>query len=85
MKPFFNAQMKAWNQEAAADDLAPEVRQTIAHGETAGKNAGWIQAPDGAKEKFPSSPGSAALADHLRDGDTEDERDGGGGADGKVA
>jgi hypothetical protein len=29
--------MKAWNQEAAACDLAPEARQTIAHGGTVGK------------------------------------------------
>jgi hypothetical protein len=37
MKPFFNPQMKAWNQQAAAGDLAPEARQTIAHGGTVGK------------------------------------------------
>jgi hypothetical protein len=37
MKPFSDAQMKAWNQQAAAGDLAPEVRQVIAHGETVGK------------------------------------------------
>jgi hypothetical protein len=37
MKPLSNPQMKAWNQEAAAGDLAPEARQTIAHGETVGK------------------------------------------------
>jgi hypothetical protein len=37
MKPFFSPQMKAWNKEATAADLAPEARQTIAHGETVGK------------------------------------------------
>jgi hypothetical protein len=26
MKPFSDAQMKAWNQKAAAGDLAPEAR-----------------------------------------------------------
>jgi len=65
MKPFFNTPMKAWNQQAAAGDLAPEARQIIAHRETVGKNAGLIQAPDGAKEEFPSSPESAAPAGAL--------------------
>jgi hypothetical protein len=37
MKTFSDVQMKAWNQEAAAGDLAPEARQTIAHGETVGE------------------------------------------------
>jgi hypothetical protein len=40
------------NQETAAGDLAPEARQTIAHSANCGKNAGWIQAPDGAKGKL---------------------------------
>jgi hypothetical protein len=52
MKPFSDAQMKAWNQEAAAGDLALEARQTIAHGETVGKMRDGFKPRTGRKKNL---------------------------------
>jgi hypothetical protein len=50
MKPFFNPQMKAWNQQAAAGDLAPEARKKITHGETVGKTQNGFKPRMGRKK-----------------------------------
>jgi hypothetical protein len=62
MKPFFNPPMKAWNQQAAAGDLAPEARQTIAHGETVGKTQDGFKPRMGRKK----NPHQRPMLSHCR-------------------
>jgi hypothetical protein len=69
MKPFFNAQMKAWNQQAAAGDLAPEARQTIAHGETVGKMRDGFKPRMGRKKNLHHRPDLPPLPGLCRFGE----------------
>jgi hypothetical protein len=61
MKTFSDAQMKAWNQEAAVDDLALEARQTIAHGETVGKKWDGFKPRPGRKKNSHHRPDLSPL------------------------
>jgi hypothetical protein len=49
------------NQETAADDLAPEARQTIAHGETVGKKWDGFKPRTGRKKNLHHRPDLSPL------------------------
>jgi hypothetical protein len=85
MKPFFNTLMKAWNQEAAAGDLAPEARQTIAHGETVGKTRDGFKPRTGRKKLlFPLGRGFPGFGDDFFEVNFQNRSDAEQGVQGRV-